>query len=330
MSAAPHVLTQKIRTSSSAAQYLEIMLLSLLPTLLLLLPTSAKDPEATCPRFSPQDVRAAVFLPAVSSRLEWVQATLEEAIQGLETLREKTKVIPEELRQQMGAAGGEVAAKEPEDLRALLGDLVVHAVRADQRAWARIVDTQADILEPERAPLAPRTLTDLRTEVEGLETAWKENEDSFEELLNSLGRALGILLSPMVSLMEGMVKMTEAGGPLAKEMGMEKLRSQVDNLMGRVLLRMVVDRQEDKQSGQGPTLFGGVTKLADRLAKDFAMKGRKLTLEQFWRGELELFTSPLTRGTEDEQVEDVLEREEVILIAHLVQKNMAPTKPLKF
>ena len=35
----------------------------------------------------------------------------------------------------------------PDDLRSLLNDLIGHLVRADTRAWNRVSDTNADILD---------------------------------------------------------------------------------------------------------------------------------------------------------------------------------------
>ena len=64
----------------------------------------------------------------------------------------------------------EKIAREPGELRTLVKELVVHAARADQvktklketikqtvhfifqRAWGRIIDTEADVLDPSRAP----------------------------------------------------------------------------------------------------------------------------------------------------------------------------------
>merc|ERR1712037_516221 len=105
-----------------------------------------------------------------------------------------------------------------------------------------------------------------------------------------------------------------------EKLGLEKLRSQVDNLMGRVLLRMVVSKGKEEEE-RDLRIFGDLTDLAERLAKDFVVKGRKLTLEEFWNEELSL----LPRGKMEEKEEDVLEMEEVMLVTNMVESNMPPS-----
>jgi len=289
---------------------------------------SAQD---ECKRFCPEDIKAAVFRPMVKARLEWVEATMEEAIKGLETLTQKMSAIPANLKSEMGMGEEADVAKEPEELRSLVKDLIVHAARADQRAWGRIIDTEADVLDPSRAPKAPRTLSDLRVEVEGLVAAWRETEESFHALQRSLGSSLGKMLGPMLSVMEGMVKAAGVGGESMGKLGLEKLRSQVDNMMGRVLLRMVVSKTEKEKEEKDLRIFGELTDLADRLAKDFVVKGRKLTLEEFWSEELSLLLRRKVEENEEEmedeeekEEEDVLETEDVVLITRMVQLNLPP------
>jgi hypothetical protein len=117
--------------------------------------------------------------------LDWLEATLEEAIVGLESLTEKMSAMPESMRTQLHPVEKDQQASSPAELRLLAAELVGRAVRADQRAWARIADCHKDVLEPGRSPRAPRTLADLRVEVEGLEAAWRETEDSFQGLCRS-------------------------------------------------------------------------------------------------------------------------------------------------
>merc|ERR1712110_432084 len=113
-----------------------------------------------CKRFCPEDIKAAVFRPMVKERLAWVEETMEEAIKGLETLTQKMSSIPANLKSEMGMGDEADVAREPEELRSLVKELVVHAARADQRAWGRIIDTEADVLDPSRAPkLHERSLT---------------------------------------------------------------------------------------------------------------------------------------------------------------------------
>merc|ERR1712192_339430 len=291
--------------------------------LCLLLPYPALgSAQDECKRFCPEDIKAAVFRPMVKERLEWVEATMEEAIKGLETLTQKMSAIPANLKSEMGMGEDADVAKEPEELRLLVKELIVHAARADQRAWGRIIDTEADVLDPSREPKAPRTLSDLRVEVEGLAAAWKETEESFHALQRSLGSSLGKMLGPMLSVMEGMVKAAGMGGEGMEKLGLEKLRSQVDNMMGRVLLRMVVSKTKEEEEKK-LRIFGDLTDLADRLAKDFVVKGRKLTLEEFWSEELGLLPRrEMEENEEKKEEEDVLEMEDVILIANMVESNM--------
>merc|ERR1712037_558553 len=111
------------------------------------------------------------------------------------------------------------------------------------------------------------------------------------------------------------------GGESMGNLGLEKLRSQVDNLMGRVLLRMVVVKAKDEEE-KDLRIFGDLTDLADQLAKDFVVKGRKLTLEEFWNEELSFLSR---RNTEEKEEQDVLEMEEVVLVTHMVESSMAPS-----
>ena len=51
-------------------------------------------------------------------------------------------------------------------------------------------------------------------------------------------------------------------------------------------------------------------------------QGRKLTLEEFWSEELGLLPRRNMEENEEKKEEDVLEKEDVILIAHMVESNM--------
>jgi len=107
-------------------------------------------------------------------------------------------------------------------------------------------------------------------------------------------------------------------------LGLEKLKSQVDNLMGKVLLRMVVVKAKDEEE-KDLRIFGDLTDLADQLAKDFVVKGRKLTLEEFWNEELSFLSRRNTEEKEEKEEQDVLEMEEVVLVTHMVESYMAPS-----
>ena len=47
----------------------------------------------------------------------------------------------------MGVKAVDDDSHEADELKALVDDLIRHAVRADNRAWNRIIDTNADILD---------------------------------------------------------------------------------------------------------------------------------------------------------------------------------------
>merc|ERR1719367_249083 len=93
-------------------------------------------------------------------------------------------------------------------------------------------------------------------------------------------------------------------------------------MMGRVLLRMVVNRGKDEEK-KDLRIFSDLTDFAERLAKDFVVKGRKLTLEEFWNEELSVLPGRKMEEIEKEE-KDVLEMEEVILVTHMVESNMLP------
>ena len=115
------------------------------------------------PRFSPEDLRAVVFLPKLRMRIKFLSATFTAAIEGLETLhvsyrdriliskqeiinQKKSRVLPDQLKGQMGV---KITDEEggTADLKNLLDDLIRHVVRADDKAWNSVIDTNNDILD---------------------------------------------------------------------------------------------------------------------------------------------------------------------------------------
>ena len=170
-----------------------------------------------------------------------------------------------------------------------------------------------------RAPKAPKSLSNLKTEIDGLTKSLMESEESFEPLLTELGSSLGKLLSPMMMIIEGMMKI--GGG----EMGVDKLKGMVDNLMGKVLLKMVTNKMaEDKDVGkQQPVLFGELIGLTKKLEKDFHVLGRKLRLPDFWKGELFRFGDEGVYHGSTTNEDDVLVGEDVDFITTLVEKYMS-------
>jgi len=269
-----------------------------------------------CNRFSPEDLRAVVFWPKLRTRIDFLSATFTAAIEGLETLHKKSRVLPDELKGQMGV---KIADEEggTADLKNLLDDLIEHVVRADVKAWNRVIDTNNDILDKSRAPKAPRSLSDLKTEIEGLKKSFIVSEESFEPLMKELGSSIGKLLSPMMMIIEGM--MSVGGG----EMSMDNLKGLVDNLMGRVLLKMVTNKQnknsntnEGKAESDRPALFRDMLGLTENLARDFYTLGRKLELPVFWRGELSRFGRDGVHHFDSEELLD----EDVDIITAIVEK----------
>merc|ERR1719320_1660914 len=252
-----------------------------------------------CNRFSPEDLRAVVFWPKLRTRLDFLSATFTAAIEGLETLHKKSKVLPDELKGQMGVKISD-KAEGSAGLKNLLDDLIRHVVRADLKVWNRIIDTNQDILDKSRAPKSPRSLSDLKTEIEGLKKSFIASEESFEPLMKELGSSIGKLLSPRM--------MSMGGG----EMSMDNLRGLVDNLMGRVLLKMITNKQnknnektnEEKDESDGPALFRDLLGLSENLAKDFYTLGRKMELTAFWKGELSRFGSEGVHHTDSEEILD--------------------------
>lgn len=292
-----------------------------IPLLLLLLPfpIMLEQPSDECPRFCPEDLKATTFTPLFRQRVDFLRNTLGKAIDGLEGLQGKAAKLPDHLKDQMGAVFPDIEVDNiTEKLKPVLEDLVDHAVRSYQRGWNRVQDTNADILDPSRAPKAPKTVDDLKEEVVALGESLKVTEESFDPLLESLGKSLAQLLSPMMMLMEGMVKM---GG----EMGMEKLREQVDNMMGKVLLRMVINKLEEKKA-ESPILFQKLQKLTESLANDVSKVQCPYSLSNFWKEEMDRLKS--VDDGEDDEEEDVLAGEDIDFMVGVVEKYLKPTKSL--
>ena len=74
------------------------------------------------------------------------------------------------------------------------------------RAWDRITDTYLDIQQPSRAPKAPKTLTDLKSELENLVTSLHWSSGVLQPLLDTLGGRLARIFNTLVRLMETMIK----------------------------------------------------------------------------------------------------------------------------
>jgi len=257
-------------------------------------------------------------------RIEFLQGTLEESFKGLENLKEKAATLPDHLRSQLGGVFPPLEEDEssPEELGGLLSDLLEHTVRAQQRAWGRVIDTTMDIRDPKRAPKAPKTLSDLKTEIEGLEKTLLDSEESFGELLNYLGKTLAQLLQPMRKVMEGMLQM---GG----EFGMETLKKQVDNMMGKVLLRVVIDGQEGT-TAPFPSLFKEPQDFVRSIQNHFNTLGRKIPLEEFWESEwkrlVERDAGKEIEERDEEEEDDPLYADDINFVTALVEQAMLKSK----
>ena len=82
------------------------------------------------------------------------------------------------------------------------------------RAWDRIVDTNLDVLDPSRSPKAPKTLQDLKDEIENLEKTISWSQDSLKPLLKLVGRRLARIFRNLLKMMEPLMKM--GGGDQVK------------------------------------------------------------------------------------------------------------------
>merc|ERR1719458_977986 len=85
---------------------------------------------------------------------------------------------------------------------------------------------------------------------------------------------------------------------------------------------MVVSKGKEEEEERDLRIFGDLTDLAERLGKDFVVKGRKLTLEECWNEELSLLPRGKMEEKEEKKEKDVLEMEEVMLVTHMVESNM--------
>ena len=75
------------------------------------------------------------------------------------------------------------------------------------RVWDRIVDTNLDVLDVSRSPQAPKTLQDLKEEIESLEKTLTWSEDSIQPLLRLLGRRLARIFRNLLKMMEPIMKL---------------------------------------------------------------------------------------------------------------------------
>ena len=184
------------------------------------------------------------------------------------------------------------------------------------RAWDLIVDTNLDVLDTRwvtrntlryisllvhylsRSPNAPKTLDDLRTELESLAQTVTWSQASLEPLLKVLGRRLARIFTNLMKMMEPIIKFgggEQVGAGNVHEFNMmksyyiqvmlEKMKERsIDNFMGRVLVKMVELRKEEKQDIKiEEMIFKDYKLFTETISKDFYTKVRKLSLKAFWR-----------------------------------------------
>jgi len=239
------------------------------------------DEVNECGRFCPDEVRAVLYQPMMLEKITQLKDYLGKTIDGLQALEEKTGEIPQAMKAKLGMEDDEIDNDTPEEMRQYLANILDSTLSADMRTWDRIIDTNLDILDPSRAPKAPKNLQDLKAEIENLSKTIAWSQESFEPLMKVVGKRLARVFKNLLKLMKPL--MQYGGG---KEAVMSKMRERsVDNFMGRILLNLV-ETKEDKIAME-ELLFGSYKLNAENLQQDFYANARKMTLDNFWKKQLE-------------------------------------------
>merc|ERR1712198_89715 len=239
------------------------------------------DEVNECGRFCPDEVRAVLYQPMMLEKITQLKDYLGKTIDGLQALEEKTGEIPQAMKAKLGMEDDEIDNDTPEEMRQYLARILDSTLSADMRTWDRIIDTNLDILDPSRAPKAPKNLQDLKAEIENLSKTIAWSQESFEPLMKVVGKRLARVFKNLLKLMKPL--MQYGGG---KEAVMSKMRERsVDNFMGRILLNLV-ESKEDKIAIE-ELLFGSYKLNAENLQQDFYANARKMTLDNFWKKQLE-------------------------------------------
>jgi len=239
------------------------------------------DEVNECGRFCPDEVRAVLYQPMMLEKITQLKDYLGKTIDGLQALEEKTGEIPQAMKAKLGLEDDEIDNDTPEEMRQYLANILDSTLSADMRTWDRIIDTNLDILDPSRAPKAPKNLQDLKAEIENLSKTIAWSQESFEPLMKVVGKRLARVFKNLLKLMKPL--MQYGGG---KEAVMSKMRERsVDNFMGRILLNLV-ESKEDKIAME-ELLFGNYKLNAENLQQDFYANARKMTLDNFWKKQLE-------------------------------------------
>jgi len=256
----------------------------LLALVLVLVAVYTEETEDECSRFSPHELRATVFDPLMMKKVKFLRTTLEAAIDGLEELEQKTMDVPESMKEKLGLNVGEDEENDTTgEMRSFLLDQLDSIISGDLRAWDRITDTYLDIQDPSRARKAPKTLTDLKTELEDLVTSLAWTSGALQPLLHTLGTRLARIFKTLLRMMETMIQF---GG---EEVMLEKMKERdINNLMGKVLIELLRLKKEKNVAEFELNVFKQLETLAEKLNTDFYKNGRKLSSEEFWKIEVPL------------------------------------------
>ena len=168
--------------------------------------TVLSQEEEECSKFCPEELRATVFDSLMMKKIKFIRTTLDAAIDGLEELEQKTKDVPESMKEKLGLNVEDDDNDTTEEMRVFLVEQLDSVLSGDMRAWDRITDTYQDILQPSRAPKAPKSLTDLRAELSGLVTSLQWSSEALQPLLSTLGSRLARIFTTLVRMMETMMK----------------------------------------------------------------------------------------------------------------------------
>ena len=168
--------------------------------------TVLSQEEEECSKFCPEELRATVFDSLMMKKIKFIRTTLDAAIDGLEELEHKTKDVPESMKEKLGLNVEDDDNDTTEEMRVFLVEQLDSVLSGDMRAWDRITDTYQDILQPSRAPKAPKSLTDLKAELSGLVTSLQWSSEALQPLLSTLGSRLARIFTTLVRMMETMMK----------------------------------------------------------------------------------------------------------------------------
>merc|ERR1712228_501649 len=110
-------------------------------------------------------------------------------------------------------------------------------------------------------------------------------------------------------VIEGM--MSVGGG----EMSVDNLKGMVDNLMGKVLLKMVMNKKADSEDEVKVEikLFEELSEMIKKVEDDFYTSGRKILLNDFWKKELVWFSEQTFPKEEKMDSSDINENDVLLM-----------------